>query len=99
MNLSVSVNVEVDFHFHRFLMKNVFAVFNFRAFIGDSPGFLLATAKEDRLKFELRTIKPRYKYKTLLSPRNKRSETNELLKDFFDSQQTAQTVEKRKDLG
>jgi hypothetical protein len=93
------VNIEVDFHFHRFLMKNVFAVFNFRAFIGDSPGFLLVTAKEDRLKFELRTIKPRYKYKTLLSPRNKRSETNELLKGFFDSQQTAQTVEKRRDLG
>jgi hypothetical protein len=46
------------------------------------------TAKEDRLKVKLRTIKPKQKYKTLLPPRNKlpdfiKPKFPKLLEDFF----------------
>ena len=63
-----------------------------KTFIGNYPGFLLATAKDDRLKFELRTIKPKQKYKRLLQPRSKLHEFTDgkyskLLEDFFKSLQ------------
>ena len=73
-------------------MENFFVVFIFRTFIGNYPGFLVATAKDDRLKFELRTIKPKQKYKRLLLPRSKLREFTDgkyskLLEDFFNSLQ------------
>ncbi len=75
-----------------FNTKNSFTVCIFRVFIGDKPGFLLVTAKEDRLKMEFRTIKPKQKYRRLLSPRNKLPECckekyPKLLENFFKSMQ------------
>ncbi|XP_028392448.1 tartrate-resistant acid phosphatase type 5-like [Dendronephthya gigantea] len=61
-------------------------------FVGNLPGFLLVTAKEDRLKLELRTATPKQKYKRFLPPRNKLPDSSEqpqkypkLLEKFFAS--------------
>lgn len=58
-------------------------------FIGDNPGYLIVTAKKNKLKLEFRTTRPFQKYKRDLLPL--RSELREyskpkypnILEDFF----------------